>query len=164
MIILGLDPAINNTGWGVIKIVGSSLSYVASGVISNDIKDKLEHRLAYIAQEIDKIVNIYNPNMVSIEEIFVNMNPASSIKLAHARGVIMSIIGKYELPLYEFAPNRIKKTLVGAGKADKSQIIYMINKLMPNAQISKTDEADALAIAYTCFAFYGNNAYNQMIK
>lgn len=157
MIILGLDPALGRTGWGVIKASGSSITYIASGAIATKPADEMPHRLAFIYGEIEKIILKFNPQIASMEETFVNVNPVSSLKLAHARGVIMSVVGKYNIPLKEFAPNKIKKTLVGAGRADKDQVIYMVNLLMPNSKITGSDEADAIAAAYTCFAFHGHS-------
>lgn len=156
MIILGLDPSLSSTGWGVIKSVGSNISYIASGTIPTSVEAPLSMRLAFIISEIEKIILEYKPDIASMEEIFVNVNASSSLKLAHARGAIMSVVGKYYIPLREFSPNRIKKTFVGVGKAEKSQVIYMVNLIMPNAKITKSDEADALAAAYTCFAFHGS--------
>lgn len=159
MIILGLDPALGTTGWGIIKASGSSISYIASGTIVTKPDEEMPVRLARIIIEIERVIIEFKPQIAAMEEVFVNVNASSSLKLAHARGAIMSVVGKHNIPLKEFAPNRIKKTLVGAGKAEKAQIIYMVNLLMPNAKVTKPDEADAIAAAYTCFAFYGNGIY-----
>lgn len=153
MIILGIDPALTKSGWGIIETKGSSIKYIASGTILTKANELLADRLAYIYSEIEKTIELYKPEVASMEEIFINVNAQSSIKLCHARGAIMAAIGKYKLPLKEFAPNKIKKTISGAGKADKSQIIYMINMMMPGSNISQEDEADALAAAYTCWAY-----------
>lgn len=151
MIILGIDPALSKTGWGVIETSGSSIFYVGSGTIITKPEEQLSVRLAQIHSEVERIIEKYNPISAAIEETFVNMNALSSLKLSHARGAIMAAVGKHNIPIAEFAPNKIKKTLVGAGKAEKNQIIYMINLLMPNAKITKSDEADALAVAYCKF-------------
>ncbi|MEY3197208.1 MAG: Crossover junction endodeoxyribonuclease RuvC, partial [Pseudomonadota bacterium] len=127
MIILGLDPAITKTGWGVIRAENSSIFYIASGSIVTKSEDLMPRRLSYISDEIHKIIELYNPTIAAMEEIFVNVNPHSSIKLAHARGAIMSEVGKSGIELREFAPNKIKKTITGAGKADKEQVLYMVN-------------------------------------
>ncbi len=157
MIILGLDPALTNTGWGIIKASGSSISYIASGTIVTKPDEEMAVRLARIIAEIERVILEFKPQIAAMEEVFVNMNAASSLKLAHARGAIMSIVGKHNIPLKEYAPNKIKKTLVGAGKAEKAQVIYMVNLLMPNAKVTQADEADAIAAAYTCFAFHGTS-------
>lgn len=153
MIILGIDPALTKSGWGIIEVKGSTIKYIASSTIITKSDEKLEDRLYYINSEIERIIKLYKPVHASMEEIFVNVNAASSIKLCHARGAIMSAIGKYNIPLKEFAPNKIKKTISGAGKADKFQILYMINMIMPDANISQEDEADALAAAYTSWVY-----------
>lgn len=158
MIILGLDPALTTSGWGIIQASGSSISYIASGTIITKANEEMPTRLAKIITEIERVILEFKPQITAMEETFVNMNAASSLKLAHARGAIMSVIGKHNLPLKEFAPNKIKKTLVGAGRAEKAQVIYMVNLLMPNAKITQADEADALAAAYTCFAFHGSQS------
>lgn len=155
MIILGIDPALTKSGWGVIETKGSSIKYLASGTILTKADQNLENRLSYIYSEIEKIIDQYKPQAAAMEEIFVNVNAASSIKLCHARGAIMASVGKNKIPLKEFAPNKIKKTISGAGRADKSQIIYMINMMMPDANINQEDEADALAAAY---AYWAHNA------
>ncbi len=149
MIILGVDPAISHIGWGVISSVGNQVKYIASGVIDTNPKDELHMRLAVISSAIEFIISEYKPDLVAMEEVFVNKNPLSSIKLSHARGAIMAMIGKASIKLEEFAPNRIKKTVVGAGKAEKEQVLHMVNILFPTAKIKKLDESDAIAIAYT---------------
>ena len=148
--ILGIDPALTCIGWGVIDINGSSINYLSSGTINTKSSDIMPFRLSFISQQIENLILEFKPQIAAMEEVFINMNAVSSMKLCHARGAIMSVIGKYNIPLSEFAPNKIKKTLVGAGKADKNQILYMINMIMPNAGITQLDEADALAAAYCC--------------
>jgi crossover junction endodeoxyribonuclease RuvC len=154
MIILGIDPALTRTGWGIIESQGSSIKYISSGTISTKSTDLLPSRLAFIADKIEKIILEFKPDLAGLEEIFINVNASSSIKLAHARGTIMSVVGKYSIELKEFAPNKIKKTIVGVGRADKEQVLYMVNLIMPTAKITQLDEADALAAAYCCSVNY----------
>jgi len=153
MIILGIDPAISCTGWGVMSVNGNALKYIASGVIETKSNDTMHARLAYISNSVEEIINTFQPNIAAIEETFVNKNMLSSLKLSHARGAIMAIIGRYNIPLHEFAPNKIKKTLTGSGHADKEQMLHMIKILLPTALLTKSDEADALAVAYTCSVY-----------
>lgn len=153
MRILGIDPGLNKTGWGIIEAEGSKITFISSGSIKTNAKDSLAKRLGEIVSELSKVIEQNNPDKCSLEEVFVNLNALSSIKLCHARGAIMSVIGSKNIPLREFAPNKIKKTISGAGKADKSQIIYMVNMIISGAKIEDPDEADALAAAYTAFAF-----------
>ncbi len=157
MIILGIDPALTHVGWGVIEAAGSSIKYLSSGTINTKASDTMPHRLAFISIEIEKIITNFNPAIAAMEEVFINVNASSSLKLSHARGAIMAVIGRSNIPLVEFAPNKIKKTIVGAGKADKNQVLYMVNLLMPTAKITNLDAADALAAAYTCFAYGGTS-------
>lgn len=157
MIILGIDPAISHIGWGVISSIGNQVKYIASGVINTNPKDALENRLAVISREIEFIISSHNPDLVALEEVFINKNPLSSIKLSHARGAIMAMVGRASIKLEEFAPNRIKKTVVGAGKAQKEQVLHMVNILFPTAKIQKLDESDAIAIAYTGSVYCPNN-------
>ena len=153
MIILGIDPAISHIGWGCISVIGSSVKYLDSGVFDTDAKDELPVRLAQISAHIEEIIDRFKPNMVAMEEVFINKNPLSSLKLSHARGAIMAMVGRSNIPLHEFAPNRVKKSLVGNGHADKVQVMHMVNLILPVAKITKFDEADALAVAYTCSVY-----------
>ncbi|MCC2646188.1 MAG: ruvC [Rickettsiaceae bacterium] len=150
MIILGIDPGINCTGWAIIKIERSKASYIASGAIQTDAANPLGERLAKICQELNIIIDKYSPQLAAMEEVFINKNPQSSLKLSHARGALMATIALKNIPLREFAPNQVKKTVVGVGRAEKSQIQHMITMLVNGAKFCKADEADALAVAYTC--------------
>lgn len=153
MIILGIDPAIAHIGWGCISVVGSAIKYLGSGVFDTNSKDDLPIRLAQISRTIEEVIVAFEPDVAAMEEVFINKNPLSSLKLSHARGAIMAVIGKNNIPLHEFAPNRVKKTIVGAGHAEKEQVLHMVNLILPTAKIKSFDEADALAVAYTCSAF-----------
>jgi crossover junction endodeoxyribonuclease RuvC len=150
MIILGIDPGINCTGWAIINIERSKASYIASGAIQTDAANPLGERLAKICQELNIIIDKYSPQLAAMEEVFINKNPQSSLKLSHARGALMATIALKNIPLREFAPNQVKKTVVGVGRAEKSQIQHMITMLVTGAKFCKADEADALAVAYTC--------------
>lgn len=153
MIILGIDPAISHIGWGVISSIGSQIKYIASGVIDTNASDSLPSRLALISNQIERIIGEFKPDLIAMEEVFINKNPLSSLKLSHARGAIMAMIGKSSIPMEEYAPNKVKKTLVGVGRAEKEQVLHMINVIMPTAKIKKFDESDALAVAYTASVY-----------
>jgi crossover junction endodeoxyribonuclease RuvC len=156
MIILGIDPAISHIGWGIITSIGSGIKYIASGVIDTKASDELPKRLALISYKIEAIIDEFKPDIIAMEEVFINKNPLSSLKLSHARGAIMAMVGRSNIPMEEYAPNKVKKTLVGAGRAEKEQVLHMINIIMPTAKIKKFDESDALAVAYTC-SVYANH-------
>lgn len=149
MRILGLDPSISSTGWGVIDVEGNRLSYVADGFIPTSAKTSLSARLKLIHDELIRIIELYKPDEASIEITFLNTNPETSLKLSMARGVVFLIPAIYNIPLYEYEPNKIKKTLTGVGKADKNQVETMVKILLPGCHPKNNDASDALAIAIT---------------
>jgi crossover junction endodeoxyribonuclease RuvC len=149
MRILGLDPSISSTGWGIIDVEGSRLSYVADGFIPTSPKQPLSQRLQNIHNELQKIIELYKPNEASIEITFLNSNPETSLKLSMARGVVFLIPALHNIPLYEYEPNKIKKALTGVGKADKTQVETMVKILLPGCKPKNNDSSDALAIAIT---------------
>ncbi|MBR5599244.1 MAG: crossover junction endodeoxyribonuclease RuvC [Alphaproteobacteria bacterium] len=149
MRILGLDPSISSTGWGIIDVNGSRLSYVADGFISTSNKLPLSERLHIIYNELKKIIEQYNPNESSIEITFLNSNPETSLKLSMARGVVFLMPSLYNIPLYEYEPNKVKKALTGVGRADKNQVEAMVKILLPGCKPKNNDSSDALAIAIT---------------
>ena len=138
MIVLGVDPGLIKTGFGVVSFNNNNLKYVASGTIFTDTKISIELRLKNIYDELTKIIKEYKPDFFSIEETFVNNNPISSLKLGQARGVAI---------LCEYKPNTIKKSVTGVGKATKDQVGMMVKTLLPAVDLKTEDEADALAIA-----------------
>ena len=147
MIILGIDPALTQTGWGIISSYKNSLSFIACGTIKTDAKQQLDVRLHHIYQSISQVIQIYKPDEAAIEETFVNNNAVSSLKLGHARGVLMLSAAVAGLKISEYASTSIKKTVVGVGRADKNQVGVMMKYLLPKAVIKNADEADALAVA-----------------
>ena len=153
MRILGLDPGLRHTGWGIIDKSGSSVSFVAAGVISADTDLTLAERLAQIHASLVKIITDYAPQEAAIEETFVNVNPTSTLKLGQARGVAMLTPALYKIPVAEYTPNQIKKMVVGVGHAAKPQVDMMVKKMMPTLPDKlPPDAADALAIAL-CHGF-----------
>lgn len=149
MRILGLDPSISSTGWGIIDVNGNRLSYVADGFISTPAKEPLSKRLQIIHDELKKVIEFYKPDEASIEVTFLNTNPETSLKLSMARGVVFLMPALYNIPLYEYEPNKVKKALTGVGRAEKSQVETMVKILLPGCQPKNNDSSDALAIAIT---------------
>jgi crossover junction endodeoxyribonuclease RuvC len=145
--ILGLDPGLRRTGWGIIESDGVRLSYVASGVITSNGGDELAYRLAELYQGILSVIAAHKPAEAAVEETFVNENPRSTLKLGQARGMALLAPAMKGLTVAEYTPNLIKKSVVGAGHAEKHQIQAMIGFLLPRAKFESADEADALAIA-----------------
>jgi crossover junction endodeoxyribonuclease RuvC len=151
--ILGLDPGLLHTGWGIIESVGTSLSFVAGGVIDPPVKEDFSVRLRFLHDELSKVIQTYLPDEAAIEETFVNKNPNSTLKLGMARGVVFLAPAMQNLSVFEYGANKVKKSVVGAGHADKHQVATMVKFLLPQFQSKKYDEADALAVAI-CHAHY----------
>ncbi|MDV6332011.1 crossover junction endodeoxyribonuclease RuvC [Asticcacaulis sp. 201] len=148
--ILGLDPGLRRLGWGLIDVEGARLSWVAHGVIEPPTDLDLSVRLLHLFDELTAVIAEWTPDETAIEETFVNMNPSSTLKLGHARAAAMLAAAKSGLSVAEYAALDIKKSVVGAGRADKDQILFMIKRLLPKAGgVMKADAADALACAIT---------------
>ena len=145
--IVGIDPGLRRTGWGVIESDGVRLSYVASGLITSDAEGDLAYRLREIYEGLMAVLASYKPAEAAVEETFVNDNPRATLKLGQARGMALLAPAMKGLKIGEYPPNLIKKTVVGAGHADKKQVQVMIGFLLPKAKFESADEADALAIA-----------------
>ncbi len=151
MRILGIDPALSSLGWGVIELNSPKIQYIASGTIKTDTKSELHKRLAIISCSIEELIHLHKPNAIAMEETFINTNAVSSLKLGYVRGALMALIGKTNIPYFEYLPNKIKKTIVGVGHAQKEQVKHMVSIVMSDCPKGISfDEADALAIAYTC--------------
>ena len=149
MIILGLDPGLGITGWGVIAADGNRLSHVANGRISTDARAALADRLRALFDGLSAVVAAHSPNGAGVEEVFVNANPQSTLKLGQARGVCLLAAARAGVAVGEYAPTLVKKALVGTGAAEKSQVRSMVGRLLPGAAIAGSDAADALAVAIT---------------
>lgn len=147
MILLGLDPGLGTTGWGLIRAEGNRLSHVANGQLKTDAKVPLPQRLAHLDAMLAALVADHAPDGAAVEEVFVNSNPQSTLKLAHARGVAIAAVARAGIDVGEYAPRLVKKAVVGTGTAEKAQVHAMIARLLPGAKIAGADAADALAVA-----------------
>lgn len=145
--IIGIDPGLTRTGWGVIESDGVRLSYVASGQVVSTKTEDLAFRLREIYEGLSCVLASFHPQEAAVEETFVNENAKATLKLGQARGIAMLAPSMKGIRVAEYTPNLIKKTVVGAGHADKKQIQVMIGFLLPKAKFQSADEADALAIA-----------------
>lgn len=145
--ILGLDPGLRFTGWGLIESQNNRLRFLGAGRITIPDDREMAERLAYIHRELHKIIEALRPDHAAVEETFSNTNAKSTLKLGMARGVVLLAPSLFNIPVGEYAANTIKKTVVGAGHADKKQIQHMVKMLLPQAQFDSPDAADALAIA-----------------
>jgi crossover junction endodeoxyribonuclease RuvC len=147
--ILGIDPGLRRTGWGMVVIDGNRLSYIACGSLATDDKASLAVRLLAIHDGLRQVVSDHAPDEAAVEATFVNKDAAATLKLGQARGIAMLVPAIAGLPVAEYAPNLVKKTIVGAGHCEKAQIRMMIGVLLPKANPQSHDAADALAIAVT---------------
>jgi crossover junction endodeoxyribonuclease RuvC len=145
--ILGVDPGLRSTGWGVIEAAGSRLGFVGCGSIQTDAATSLAERLAAIHRALIRLVEREGPHEAAIEETFLNRDPQSTLKLGQARGVALASLASSGLPVAEYAANLIKKTVVGVGHAEKRQVAMMVRMLLPASTAATPDAADALAVA-----------------
>ena len=149
MIILGLDPGLGTTGWGIIAAEGNRLSHIANGQIRTDSKMALASRLLALDLALTDLLLEHQPQSAAVEEVFVNDNPQSTLKLGQARGVVLLGASRSGLEVGEYAARLVKKSVVGVGNASKDQVHAMVARLLPGAKIAGADAADALAVAIT---------------
>jgi crossover junction endodeoxyribonuclease RuvC len=149
--IIGIDPGLVSTGWGIIESKGSSLTFIDCGTIAPNAKAPLSERLLELYADLSRIITLYKPTSAAIEETFVTANGASTLKLGQARGALIVTLASHGLSVAEYATRSVKKAIVGTGTADKNQVSQMVGVLMPAAREAlaacKHDAADALAIA-----------------
>lgn len=145
--ILGVDPGLRHTGWGVITVDGPRLGWVAHGVIKPDTDADMADRLARVVEGLREVVAAHSPHEAAVEETFVNMNPKSTLLLGQARGAAMAALAIDGLKVHEFATRKVKQSIVGTGAADKTQVAFMVRRLLPKAGEVSADAADALAVA-----------------
>jgi crossover junction endodeoxyribonuclease RuvC len=145
--ILGIDPGLRNTGWGIVDAQGARLSFVASGCIHSDGASPMGMRLRQLHEGLREIIEAHSPDEAAVEETFVNRDPQSALKLGQARGVALTVPALAGLEVEEYAANLVKKTVVGNGHADKAQIAMMVRVLLPASFAASKDAADALAVA-----------------
>ena len=149
MLILGLDPGLGTTGWGLIRAEGNRLSHLANGQLKTDASEPLPKRLSHLAAQLEAILADRQPQAAAVEEVFVNKNPQSTLKLGQARGVILMVAARSGIEVGEYAARLVKKAVVGVGNAEKTQVHAMVQRLLPGAKIAGPDAADALAVAIT---------------
>lgn len=149
MLILGVDPGLQRTGWGIIRKQGSHLQYVGCGTLTSDSTAPLPQRLLQLHDALLEIITHHKPDVSAIEETFVNVNPASTLKLGQARGALLMTLSLAGLPVHEYSATNVKKTVTGVGRAEKEQVQAVVEMLLPACKphIKGADAADALAIA-----------------
>lgn len=149
MIILGLDPGLGTTGWGLIAADGNRLTHIANGQIKTDSSMSLATRLLAIDLALTDLILEHRPDSAAVEEVFVNVNPQSTLKLGQARGVVLLGASRSGMEVGEYAARLVKKSVVGVGNASKDQVHAMVSRLLPGVKIAGADAADALAVAIT---------------
>jgi crossover junction endodeoxyribonuclease RuvC len=147
MRILGVDPGLQRTGWGIIDVKGNSLKYIDCGVAASNSADTLAERLKQLADGLSSIIGKFSPDTAAVEETFSNVNAASTLKLGQARGAILLVLSQAGLSVHEYAATLVKKSIVGVGRAEKTQVKAMVGVLLPGFKNAPADASDALAIA-----------------
>jgi crossover junction endodeoxyribonuclease RuvC len=155
--ILGIDPGLRRTGWGVVDASGNSLRFVGSGTVRSDETLPLAQRLLQLHEGLSAVLREWRPDEAAVEQTFVNKDAAATLKLGQARGIAMLAPAQAGLPVAEYAPNAVKKAVIGVGHGAKEQIHMMVKVLMPKAVFEGDDAADALAVAI-CHAHHAGNA------
>ncbi|MBK0399340.1 crossover junction endodeoxyribonuclease RuvC [Limibaculum sp. M0105] len=146
MRVIGFDPGLRRTGWGVVDVTGSKLAHVANGCCESGEGD-LALRLARLHREIERVIETFAPDCAAVEHTFVNKDAAGTLKLGQARAISLLVPAQRGIPVAEYAPNAVKKAVVGVGHAEKAQIQHMVRMLLPGVHFGSADAADALAIA-----------------
>ncbi len=159
--IIGIDPGLRRTGWGVVESRGNALSFVAAGTVRSDDKGTLAARLCEIFDGLHAILTAHAPQEAAVEQTFVNKDAAATLKLGQARGIAMLVPARAGLSVAEYAPNAVKKAVIGVGHGDKRQIHLMVKVLLPKATVESDDAADALAIAI-CHAHHRQSATRRL--
>lgn len=159
--IIGIDPGLRRTGWGMVESVGNSLRFLAAGTVRSNGNDDLASRLCQLHDGLAEVLHGFGPQEAAVEATFVNKDAAATLKLGQARGIAMLVPALAGLPVAEYAPNAVKKSVIGVGHGDKKQIHMMVKVLMPKATFDTDDAADALAIAI-CHAHHRQNAVGRL--
>lgn len=157
MRVIGIDPGLRNLGWGVIEVDGVRLRHVANGVCHSDPSGTLAARLLELHQQLTLVLDRFSPHAAAVEQTFVNKDAVATLKLGSARGIALLVPAQAGLDVGEYAPNAVKKAVVGVGKAAKEQVEHMVRMQLPGVEIAGPDAADALAIAI-CHAFHMQSA------
>jgi len=159
--VIGIDPGLRNLGWGVIDVAGSRIVHVANGTCTSQ-GQALSDRLLSLYEQLSAVMARFGPTAAAVEQTFVNKDGGATLKLGQARGIAMLVPAQAGLRVGEYAPNTVKKTVVGVGHADKNQVLHMVKLQLPGAQIDGPDAADALAIAI-CHAHHGGAAGHEAV-
>jgi crossover junction endodeoxyribonuclease RuvC len=157
MRILGIDPGLRRTGWGVVTLTGNKLSYLGCGVVTTSSETSLAERLVQLHDGILAVIRAHRPDVAAVEQTFVNKDPVATLKLGQARAIALLVPAQAGLEVAEYAPNQVKKSVVGVGHAEKDQVHAMVKVLLPHSMAESADAADALAVAITHAHFAESN-------
>ena len=161
MRVIGIDPGLRRTGWGIIEVDRNQLRHIGNGVCKSIASDHLSVRLFQLYEQLKRVVVLHRPTCAAVENTFVSKDASGTLKLGQARGIALLVPAEAGLPVFEYAPNTVKKTVVGVGHADKSQISHMVKMQLPGSEIDGHDASDALGIAL-CHAYQGK--YHEKVK
>ena len=161
MRVIGIDPGLRRTGWGVIQIDGNKLKHIGNGICKSTHSEELAVRLLEIYLQLKEAIVVHKPTCAAVENTFVSKDAAGTLKLGQARGIALLVPAEAGLRVFEYAPNKVKKTVVGVGHADKAQVEHMVKMQLPGVILQGSDAADALGIAL-CHAFQGK--YDERVK
>ena len=156
--ILGLDPGLARMGWGVVEMTGTRLTHVAHGVLTSDARIDLGRRLLSLHEGLAVVIATTRPQAIAVEQAFVHKDPSAALKLGHARAIALLAAAQAALEIAEYTPNHVKKCVVGSGHAGKEQVLAMVRRLLPTADVEQSDAADALACAITHAHLSGTRA------
>nr|QYK84514.1 crossover junction endodeoxyribonuclease RuvC [Candidatus Liberibacter asiaticus] len=156
--IIGIDPGLRRTGWGIVDVAGDNLCFVSSGTIVSCMRQSLAFRLCQLYEGLTDVIKNWRPEEAAVEQVFVNKDAVATLKLGQARAIAILSPALARIPVSEYAPNTIKKAVIGVGHGDKKQIHMMLKMLMPESFFKGKDAADALAIA-VCHAYHANSGY-----
>lgn len=162
MRVLGIDPGLRACGWGVVEVSGSRIRHLANGICRTTPAEPLAQRLVDLHGQLSQVIKVHRPDAAAVEQTFVNNNGAATLKLGQARGIAMLVPAAAGLSVGEYAPNAIKKAVVGVGHADKDQVAHMVKMQLPGVEFAGTDAADALAIAI-CHAHHLQSAHVRVV-
>ncbi|WP_336293932.1 crossover junction endodeoxyribonuclease RuvC [Bartonella sp. CB169] len=157
--IIGIDPGLRHTGWGIVDLCGNRLQFVAAGTVSSDTRCDLSSRLFQLYKGLSEVVHQFMPHEAAVEHVFVNKSATATLKLGQARAIALLVPAQANLPVFEYAPNKVKKSVIGVGHGAKEQIHMMVKILLPRAEFNSSDAADALALAF-CHSTHRNSIIN----
>ncbi|WP_455465924.1 crossover junction endodeoxyribonuclease RuvC [Bartonella sp. B39] len=162
--IVGIDPGLRRTGWGIVDLSGNRFQFVAAGTVSSDVRCDLASRLCQLYKGLSEVVHQFMPYEAAVEHVFVNKDATATLKLGQARAVALLVPAQANIPVFEYAPNKVKKSVIGVGHGAKEQIHMMVKVLLPRAEFDSSDAADALALALCLRAHRSSLSHRSRVR